>query len=174
MSTKRKTPEGEASDAKSSEASPSARLPRRPKTKRSNPVRDEVRRQRREASEPFRKGMNLAKTLLTAFIWLAITPLQVATIAPYVSYPHAQTVIASIVLMSVILLHLWPTRTPQWRSLFWAFWITGITGGTSLYFGAGPSSVTIAGLAASIFVLIRVNQNGRRLVRLVRDWRLLR
>lgn len=174
MSTKRKTPEGEASDTKTSEASPFTRLRRRKTSKRTDPIRDEVRRQRRESTATARKGLNFAKTFLAAFLWLSATPLQVAAIAPYISYLYAQSVIACIVVMFVILLHLWPTRTPQWRTLFWAFWITGAVGGVCLYLGAGTVSVTLAALASSLFVLIRVNQNGRRIVGMIQDWRMLR
>lgn len=174
MRSERKTPEGEASDEKSSSVSPFARLHSRKHPKRVDPIREEVRRQRRESTTPLKKGLNFVKTLVTAFLWLSAVPLQVATIAPYVSYMYAQVVLACIIVMSVILLHLWPTRTPQWRTLFWAFWITGAVGSAFLYLGAGTTSVTASALAATLFVLLRMNQNGRRIVRMIQDWRMLR
>lgn len=174
MSTKRKNPAGEASGAQKPGTSLAERARKFKKRKRRSPVQEEARRQRRETTAPLRRGVNLGKTVLATLLWAMLIPVQITVIAPYISYPYVQGVVISIAVMSAILLHLWPTRTPQWRTLFWAFWITGAVGSITLYLGGGSSAVTVAALAASAFVFLRMNQNGRKLVGLIRDWRILR
>lgn len=174
MSTKRKNPAGEASGTQEPGAAHAERTRKVRTRKRLTPVQEEVRRQRRETTSPIRRGLNLGKTVLATLLWAMLSPVQIMVIAPYISYPYVQGVVISIAIMSAILLHLWPTRTPQWRTLFWAFWITGAVGSITLYFGGGSSAVTIAALAASVFVFLRMNQNGRKLVGLIRDWKVLR
>lgn len=165
---------GEASDAEASRASPAVRAREEKKTKRADPVRDESKRQHREATAPIRRVLNLGKTALAAILWAMCTPAQVMVIAPYVSYTYAQGVLLCITLMAAILLHLWPPRTAQWRTLFWMFWIIGGVGAIVLYLGGGSASVTLAAVAAVAFMFLRMNQNGRKLVGLIRDWRALR
>lgn len=137
-------------------------------------MQEEARRQKKEHGTPVSKGLNVLKTAIALLVWTAVSPLQVAAIAPYVSWPYAQGLLVSIAVMSAILVHLWPTRTPQWRTLFWAFWITGAVSSPILYLGGGPNAVVAGALAACAFVFLRTNQNGRKLVGLIRDWRELR
>ena len=94
--------------------------------------------------------------------------------APYASYVYAQGALFGMAVSSAVLIHLWPTRTPQWRTLFWAFLITSATGAMLLPLGAGRMALTGATLAGFGFVLLRMNQNGRKLMELVNDWRVLR
>lgn len=172
MSTKRKTPVRQAFGSRNpSEAQSTVRS--RSKTRR-DPVKQEAKRQRRENPTPLRRALNGGKTLLALFVWAAVSPAQVVAVAPYIGYAYAQSVLVSFALMSAILLHLWPTKTPQWRTLFWAFWITGGIGTVLLFSGMGPMALTIATLAAFVFVLLRMNQNGRKLVGMIQDWRMLR
>lgn len=164
---------GEASGTKQeSGASPTART--RKQHPKGHPVYEETRRQRKEYGTPVGKALNFVKTAVAVIAWVAVSPLQVAAIAPYISWPYAQGLLVSIAVMSAALVHLWPTRTPQWRTLFWAFWLTGAVGAPVLYLGGGPNAVVAGALAACIFVFLRMNQNGRKLVGLIRDWRELR
>lgn len=118
--------------------------------------------------------LNAAKTVAAVVMWIVVGSIQVGVIAPYVSYAYAQGMLSSLALSSAILLHLWPSRTPQWRTLFWTFWLTGGTGATLLLLGAGTMALTATTIVGFTFVALRVNQNGRKIVRLVRDWWTLR
>lgn len=138
------------------------------------PVRREQRRRREARPSALREAINIAKTAAAALVWTVLGGIQVAAISPYVSYVYAQGMLFGMALSSAILLHLWPTRTPQWRTLFWAFWITGMTGSVLLMMGGGRMALTSATIAGYGFVLLRMNQNGRKLVELVKDWRAMR
>jgi len=136
------------------------------------PAQRAVREYRRHT--PWGRALNGLKTAAATFVWIVIGPIQVAMISPYVSYTYAQAMLSSLAVSSAILLHLWPSRTPQWRTLFWAHWVTGFAGGALLLMEAGTMALTVATIVGFGFVALRVNQNGRKLVRLVQDWRTLR
>lgn len=142
--------------------------------KPATPVEREKQRLREERHGPLAGALNLAKTVLAVFVWTVLGGIQVIAVAPYSSYTYAQGALFGMAVSSAILLHLWPTRTPQWRTLFWAFWITGMVGSSLLVMGAGRMALTGATIAGYGFVLLRMNQNGRKLVELVKDWRALR
>lgn len=139
-----------------------------------NPVEREKQRLRSERRGPLHGVLNGVKTVLAVLVWIALGGIHVVAVAPYVSYVYAQGALFGMVASSAILLHLWPPRTPQWRTLFWLFWITGMVGSTLLMLGAGRMALTVATLVGFGFVLLRLNQNGRKLVGLVQDWRTLR
>lgn len=138
------------------------------------PVDREKRRIRKSRPGPAHSALNGAKTLLAVFIWTVLSSVQVVIVAPYASYVYAQGALFGMAVSSAVLIHLWPTRTPQWRTLFWAFLITSATGAMLLPLGAGRMALTGATLAGFGFVLLRMNQNGRKLMELVNDWRVLR
>lgn len=123
---------------------------------------------------PLRPILNVVKTVLVLLLWTAFTPYLMIAVSPYVAYGYAQTTLFGLVLSSAILLHVWPTRTPQWRTLFWLFWLVAGVGSILLQLGAGTSALTSAVLVGFLFVLLRINQNGRKLLQQVRDWRAMR
>lgn len=175
MSTKPGTPTQKASeDETGPDAEKNARKRKQRKRQRPNPVELETQRQKQAARRPLARVLNGTKTVFAVGLWSMFSFAHVAVTAPYVSYPYAQSVTVSFVLMAAVLLHLWPTRTPQWRTLFWAYWIFGGVGGLLLYLSSGPMSLTVAWLVTFLFVLIRMNQNGRVLVGLIREWKELR
>lgn len=139
-----------------------------------NPVEREQKRLKAEYRSPTRGVVNAVKTVLAVLVWTVLGGVQVVVVAPYVSYPYAQGALFGMAVSSAVLLHLWPPRTPQWRTLFWAFWITGLVGSTLLLMGAGRMALTGATVAGYGVVLLRMNENGRKLVSLFKDWRALR
>ena len=70
--------------------------------------------------------------------------------------------------------HLWPTRTPQWRTVFWAFIISILVGAFGLLGGLGRFALDLSLLLTILFVILRLNQNARRLLHLVKAYRVTR
>lgn len=108
------------------------------------------------------------RTALVLFLWLGSMGFWVSVTTLYRSYPNGYMVGVGLALCTAIAVHVWPTRTPPWRTLA----ITGIgtawLGSSLLLEGAGQYALTIAAVAGLLFVGARVNQNGRRLWRLAR------
>lgn len=114
------------------------------------------------------------RTVLVATLWLGITPVYVGLIAPFSVYSSAQTMCVGLVISSAISVHLWPPKTSPWRTLLWAAMLSVMTGATLLPLGMGRNALMAATLVGFVVVALRVNQNGRRLVGLIRTWRTLR
>lgn len=175
MSTEPETPMQKASDDSSKPGVGAfARWRKQMRGKQPNPVQAEARRQKQAARRPVTRIINIIKTVIAVSLWSMFSFAHVAVTAPYISYPYAQGVTVSFALMSAVLLHLWPTRTPQWRTLFWGYWIFGAVGALLLYLTLGPMALTIAWIVTFLFVLLRMNQNGRILLGLIREWREIR
>ncbi len=111
------------------------------------------------------------RTLVVALLWLGLVPIYASVLAPYVAYNSAQTFTVGLIMSSAIACHLWPTRTAPWRTLAWTAFIVSNVGMILLTAGAGRFALTGATIIGFGFVALRVNQNGRRLVNLVRTWR---
>lgn len=139
------------------------------------PVEQERQRRRADTRARIdRRFLQPAKTIIAATVWLGISPLYISTIAPYVSYWYASLLLPGLVVASAVLLHLWPSRTPPWRSLVWCFFLMGAVGSLLLQMGAGTMALTAAALAGTTFMGLRINQNGRKLWHMVQDWRAFR
>lgn len=138
-----------------------------------DPVAAERARLRRERPQTWATVGQFVKTALALFAWFLVSPVHVQVISPYATYVGAQAMLNALAISAAVLLHLWPPRTPPWRTLFWLLCLTGVTGSTLLMLGAGTVSLTGATIVGFGFVALRVNQNGRKLVQLIRDWRRL-
>lgn len=174
MSAATKTPARKASADSDAPKSKAPMLPFRRPRRVETPVDRERRRLKEERRGPLREALNVAKTFLAVLAWTVLGGVHVIVVAPYVSYVYAQGALFGMAVSSAILLHLWPPRTAPWRTLFWMFWLTGIVGSTLLMLGAGRMALTGATIAGFGFLLLRMNENGRKLARLVQDWRTLR
>lgn len=114
------------------------------------------------------------RTLLAVILWLGSVPLYVSAIAPFVAYMSATIMAVGLAVFSGLAPHLWPTRTPPWRTVAWA-WLTSIlVGMTVLTMEWGRYSVTIATIIGFAVVIGRANQNARRLVNVFKTWRVMR
>lgn len=179
MNSKSKTPAQQAFDNKSKSSVWLAGFFRKAR-QQETPVERELRRQRQLEKAERRKHsklhyvLNILKTVATLTVWAWLTPFLMVAVTPYVNYWYAETTLFGMAICSAILVHVWPTRTPQWRTLFWMFWIIAGVGSTLLYLGAGTMSLTASVLAGFIFVLLRINENGRKLWTMIQDWRQLR
>lgn len=107
-------------------------------------------------------------------LWLCTLPVYVAFVSPYISYGYATIVMAGTALTAGALLHLWPSKTAPWRTLLWAYLLMAFAGSTLLQLGAGTLALTASAILGVVFVGVRVNQNGRKLVGMIQDWRALR
>lgn len=114
------------------------------------------------------------RTFLVAFFLLGITPAYVALVAPYVAYNSAATMYVGLVIAGAVAAHLWPTKTSPWRTLMWAVMVSSFVGATLLPFGWGRAALVSATIVGFGIVALRVNQNGRKLWRLVKTWRAVR
>lgn len=92
-----------------------------------------------------------------------------AGMAPYVSYVSTYSMSLALMVVSAVVVHLWPTRTAQWRTLVWLFVLTGLVGVVLLPL-VGASAPPVAAVVGAVFVGVRANQNGRKFVGMVRDW----
>lgn len=114
------------------------------------------------------------RTALVTLLWLGSVPVYVQLISPYVTMRSAVSMAVGLAMFAGIAPHLWPTRTPPWRTVLWALFLSAVTGMTMLTLGAGRLSLTGATLVGFAIVLLRINQNGRKLWGLVQTWRHVR
>lgn len=115
-----------------------------------------------------------ARTVLAVVIWLGTVPMYVSAVSPYVSYLSATVMTVGMGMFAGIAPHVWPSRTPPWRTVGWAWLVSMISGMTVLTMGWGRYAVTVATLVGFAIIIGRANQNARRLVRLFRTWRAMR
>ena len=114
------------------------------------------------------------RTAIMVFVWLASLPLYVSVIAPYSAYLSAAFMGFCLAIFSGVAPHVWPSRTPPWRTVFWAFIGSIAVSMPLLTTGTGRLATVIATIVGFAIVILRAGQNGRRLVGLVQDWRTLR
>lgn len=118
----------------------------------------------------FRRGFRVLfpqwlRTTIVAALWLGAMAYWVSLTSVYASYGSAYLAGIGMVLFGAIGGHLWPTRTPPWRTLAWASLLTIWTGSTLLLAGAGQYALTGATILGIVFIVARVNQNARRIYR---------
>lgn len=118
----------------------------------------------------FRRGLRAVfpqwvRTTLVAVLWLGAMAYWVSLTSTYASYGSAYLAGIGMVLFGAIGAHLWPTRTPPWRTLAWVALLTIWVGSTLLLAGAGQYALTAATILGIVFIAARVNQNARRIYR---------
>lgn len=114
------------------------------------------------------------RTSLAVFLWLGFVPFYVSAIAPYVAYMSATAMSVGLAFFSGLAPHLWPSRTSPWRTVAWAWTLSVLLGMTVLTMGGGRYALTAATVAGFTLVAARANQNARRLIDLIRTWRVMR
>lgn len=157
-----KTPAG--SDISGGDHADDGRKRQTKRSRSSDPVRTELRRRRFQKLKKLEPFFQIVKTLIAVLIWVTVMPLYVGIISPYVSYNYAFGATTFLVIPAAMLLHLWPPRTPPWRTLFWAFLIMAMTGALLLTLGLGTMALTVTTIVGYGFVALRINQFGRKLV----------
>lgn len=110
------------------------------------------------------------RTLLVVMLWLASIPVYMQLIAPYVSYLSARTMGIGLAIFTGLAVHLWPPRTSPWRTVAWTASVTTLVGPLFLTLGLGRLGLALTTVIGFVIVLLRLNQNGRKLVGLVRTW----
>lgn len=114
------------------------------------------------------------RTLLVVTLWLGSVPIYVSLISPYVAYLSAIVMSVGLAIFSGLAPHVWPSRTPPWRTVAWAGILSTVLGLTALTMGWGRYSLTIATIVGFTVVIARANQNARRLIDLFKTWRVMR
>lgn len=114
------------------------------------------------------------RTALVTLLWLGSVPVYIQLISPYVTMRSAVTMAVGLAMFAGIGPHIWPTRTPPWRTTMWALFLSAITGMALLTLGAGRLALTGATFVGFGIVLLRINQNGRKLWDLFQTWRHIR
>ena len=79
-----------------------------------------------------------------------------------------------LAIFSMLAPHLWPTRTPPWRTVAWAFLLSLTVGANLLLLNAGRYALMAATLVGFGVVILRINQNGRELWKMFKTWRAVR
>lgn len=116
----------------------------------------------------------MLKTALVAMFWVGLSPIYVQLIATYRGYFEAQVTVLGLAVGGGIAVHLWPTKTPPWRTLMWSLALSMITGMIALTLGADNTALTVSTIVGFAVIALRTNENWSRLRELVRTWRVLR
>ncbi|BDZ52440.1 hypothetical protein GCM10025867_46810 (plasmid) [Frondihabitans sucicola] len=114
------------------------------------------------------------RTAAIALLWLGFSPIWIAAVSGTSNESGALMACVGLALFASISTHVWGTRTPPWRTVFWTFMISILVGAFAYLGGLNRFALDLAILIAVIFVVLRLNENGRRLVRLVRAYRITR
>lgn len=114
------------------------------------------------------------RTLLVTLVWFAFMPVYIQLISPYATMLSARSMGVGLALFAGLAPHLWPTKTSPWRTPAWALVLSIFVGMTLLILGAGRWALLAATIVGFGIVLLRINQNGRKVWNLFRTWRYLR
>jgi hypothetical protein len=114
------------------------------------------------------------RTVLVVLLWLSSIPVYMQLVSPYVTYLSARTMGIGLAIFAGLAVHLWPTRTSPWRTVAWAATVTTLVGPVFLTLGWGRLGLALTTAIGFVIVILRVNQNGRKLVGLIRTWWLTR
>lgn len=105
------------------------------------------------------------KTFLVTFVWLGLMVPWTSVTSLYAQFGNGIMAGVGLALFASVAGHVWPTRTPPWRTVAITAILTAWLGSTLLLAGLGAYGLTVTGLAGSLFILIRVNENGRKVIR---------
>jgi len=105
------------------------------------------------------------KTALVTFLWLGLMVPWASVTSLYVRSGNGLMVGYGLALLAAIGGHLWPTRTPPWRTVLFAALLSTWLGSTLLLAGFMGYGLTITGVVSLLFLLARFNQNGRKVFR---------
>ena len=136
----------------------------------------------REAGAPTRLSTRIRKvvrfvwpqwlrTILVVVLWLGLSPFYIGLIATYGVYNSAQSMVVGLAIFSGLAPHLWPSRTCPWRTVAWTGVVTSALGMALLNMGLGRFSLMIVTIVGFLIVVLRANQNARRLWKLFQTYR---
>lgn len=107
------------------------------------------------------------KTVLVTFLWLGLMTPWVSVTTLYVRSGNGLLVGFGLAFLAAIGSHLWPTRTPPWRTVAFTALLSTWLGSTLLLAGFMGYGLTITGIVSLLFLLARFNQNGRKVFRAI-------
>ena len=134
--------------------------------RRASPTARRVSRVRRVLST--RVFPQPVRTVLALLLWLSLGLIWTVAVSGLNGDLGAGLVYIGLGFFAALGAHAWPTRTPPWRTLAWTFAITIGLGSNLSLLGMGRLAVTISMLAGALFILLRLNENGRKIVGLVK------
>jgi hypothetical protein len=105
------------------------------------------------------------KTAVVTLLWLALMLPWVSVTSLYSRFGSGLMVGVGLALFAAIAAHVWPTRTPPWRTVAITAVFTTWLGSTLLIAGLAGYALNITGLVGCLIVLVRINENGRKTVR---------
>ena len=105
------------------------------------------------------------RTLIATFVWLGLMVPWVSVTTIYTQFGSGVMAGVGMALFAGIAGHVWPTRTPPWRTVVIVALFTAWLGSTLLLAGLGAYGLTITGLAGCLVILMRINENGRKVIR---------
>lgn len=105
------------------------------------------------------------KTALITLLWLGLMSQWVSVTSLYVRSGNGLLVGYGLALLAAIGGHLWPTRTPPWRTVALVALLSTWLGSTLLVAGLMGYGLTITGVVSLLFLLARFNENGRKVFR---------
>jgi len=114
------------------------------------------------------------RTTLAMLLWLSTGLLWTAAVSGLAGDLGAGLVYIGLGFFAAVGAHVWPTRTPPWRTLFWTWCITIGLGSNLALLGLSRLSLTLSMIVGLGFILLRLNENGRRIGRLVKTSRQVR
>lgn len=105
------------------------------------------------------------KTLLVTLVWLGLMSPWVSVTTLYTRTGNGAMVGIGMAVSTAIACHVWPTRTPPWRTVAFTAFFSAWLGSTLLLAGFLGYGLTVTHIVCALFVLARVNQNGRKVYR---------
>lgn len=105
------------------------------------------------------------KTALVTFLWLGLMMPWVSVTSLYSRSGNGLLVGFGLAFLAAIGSHLWPTKTPPWRTVAITGLLSAWIGSTLLLVGMMGYALTISGVVSLLFLLARFNQNGRKAFR---------
>lgn len=111
------------------------------------------------------------KTTLMAVIWFIFLPISALIVAPFHLFSASLVYSFSLLSFTLLAIHLWPPKTPKWRTMFWAFVASTLVGLLLQNLMLPQWTLFCASLTGYAVVILRVNQNGRKLWKRWLIWR---
>lgn len=114
------------------------------------------------------------RTTVAVILWVGMINLYTGVISTYNVASSARTMGIGLAIFTGIACHLWPTRTPPWRTVAITGIMTAFLGANALSLGFDRFALALVTVVGFGFVLLRLNQNARKIWSLFQTWRLLR
>ncbi|GHE07341.1 hypothetical protein [Streptomyces alanosinicus] len=116
--------------------------------------------------------MQHVKVLFAFMIWMTLLRQQASLIAVWQLY-YAQALVAvfALVVATLVVIYMYPPRTARWRTIAWTFLASSLTGALAFAALGGRFGLLGALLGGALVLWARAEENGRRVVRRLRQKR---